>query len=69
MFILQVGGSEHMRQYWSNFTQDTHALMYVVDSSDLDSLSTSAEALEKLLRDDKLRNIPVVVVANKQVSK
>lgn len=41
-------------------------LVYVVDSTDRERLGESAEELHKLLSEDSMRRVPVVVMANKQ---
>ncbi|NXK94092.1 ARL14 protein, partial [Formicarius rufipectus] len=68
-FILtfwDVGGQEKMRQLWSHFLEDTDALLYVVDSSEKRRLEESRKELELILKNESLRNVPVVVLANKQ---
>lgn len=64
--IWEIGGSESMRKYWSNFIQDTCALVYVVDSADVARLPESFTELHKVLGDDRLKGVPVIIVANKQ---
>jgi ADP-ribosylation factor 1/2 len=46
--------------------QGSNALIYVVDSNDVDRVVDAREELHKLLSDDLLRDIPVLVFANKQ---
>ncbi|NXA12455.1 ARL14 protein, partial [Sapayoa aenigma] len=61
-----VGGQEKMRQFWSNFLEDADGLLYVVDSSDKRRLEESRREFELILKTESMRNIPVVVLANKQ---
>ncbi|NWI50477.1 ARL14 protein, partial [Calyptomena viridis] len=61
-----VGGQEKMRQHWSNFLEDTDGLLYVVDSSDKQRLEESRREFELILKNESLKNVPVVVLANKQ---
>ena len=56
-----------MRKYWTNFVQDTCTLMYVVDSTDEARLPESYSELHKVLGDERLKGVPVIIVANKQV--
>lgn len=65
--VFAVGGSEEIRVYWSNFVQDTDLLIYVVDSTDEHRLSGSVKELRILTACDKLRKVPIVILANKQV--
>jgi hypothetical protein len=56
-----------MRKYWNNFVLDTRILVYVVDSCYELRLPESYLELHKLLGDDRLKRVPIVIVANKQV--
>jgi ADP-ribosylation factor-like protein 3 len=38
-----------LREYWSNFYENTDALVFVVDSADRKRLAESGEELNKLL--------------------
>ncbi|XP_008928276.3 ADP-ribosylation factor-like protein 14 [Manacus vitellinus] len=61
-----VGGQERMRQVWSNFLEGTDGLLYVVDSSDKRRLEESRREFELILKNESIKNVPVVVLANKQ---
>ena len=56
-----------MRNYWDNFVSNTDVLVFVVDSADVDRFTEAKDELHKLLQDDRLKNVPLVLVANKQV--
>ena len=45
---------------------DSPGLVYVVDSSDRTRLDESREELWAIMDDDAMRDVPVVIVANKQ---
>lgn len=61
-----VGGQKKMRELWSNFLEDTDGLLYVVDSSDKWRLEESRREFELILKNESIKNVPVVVLANKQ---
>ncbi|NXA68024.1 ARL14 protein, partial [Mohoua ochrocephala] len=61
-----VGGQKKMREVWSNFLEDTDGLLYVVDSSDKRRLEESRREFELILKNESIKNVPVVVLANKQ---
>ena len=63
-----VGGSEGVRKYWGNFLQDTDLLVFVVDAADMHNLSLAVKEIKTLLGDDRLAGVPILVLANKQVS-
>lgn len=61
-----VGGQKKMRELWSNFLEDAGGLLYVVDSSDKRRLEESRKEFELILKNESIKNVPVVVLANKQ---
>ncbi|NWS07462.1 ARL14 protein, partial [Motacilla alba] len=61
-----VGGQKKMREFWSNFLEDAGGLLYVVDSSDKRRLEESRKEFELILKNESIKNVPVVVLANKQ---
>ena len=65
-FLLTVGGAEKFRSFWPNFTAGTDVLVYIVDGSDPNRLQESKEALDKVLADSKLKDVPLVLIVSKQ---
>lgn len=65
---MLVGGSDPTRKYWTAFLQDTDLLLFVVDASDVNKLSSAASILKQLLSDARMDDIPILVIANKQVN-
>ncbi|CAJ1437886.1 unnamed protein product [Effrenium voratum] len=64
--VWDIGGQKAIRPYWSNYFENTDALVYVIDSSDRRRLEESSAELRELLAEDKLAAIPMLVYANKQ---
>eukprot|EP00746_Dinoflagellata_sp_MGD_P003387 gnl/MRDRNA2_/MRDRNA2_106586_c0_seq1.p1 gnl/MRDRNA2_/MRDRNA2_106586_c0~~gnl/MRDRNA2_/MRDRNA2_106586_c0_seq1.p1 ORF type:complete len:181 (-),score=49.53 gnl/MRDRNA2_/MRDRNA2_106586_c0_seq1:272-814(-) len=64
--VWDIGGQQSIRQYWSNYFQNAHALIYVVDSSDKNRLTECNEELQALLKEETLAKKPMLVFANKQ---
>eukprot|EP00434_Breviolum_minutum_P005699 symbB.v1.2.005021.t1/scaffold288.1/size478366/51 len=64
--VWDIGGQREIRPYWSNYFENTDALVYVIDSSDRRRLEESGKELAELLAEDKLGGIPCLVFANKQ---
>lgn len=61
-----VGGRDKIRPLWRHYYQETQALIFVIDSNDRERISEAAEELGRTLKEDELRDIPVLVFANKQ---
>jgi len=64
--VWDVGGQDRIRKLWRHYYEGTHGLIYVVDSNDRDRIDESAIELEKLLREEELRDSVALILANKQ---
>lgn len=51
---------------WRHYFLGTSGLIFVVDSNDHHRLDQARKELDKLLSTDELRNVTVLVLANKQ---
>ncbi|XP_071814513.1 ADP-ribosylation factor-like protein 4C [Apostichopus japonicus] len=61
-----AGGQEKLRPLWKSYTRASDAIIYVVDSTDHDRLEESKCELYKVARTEENKDIPILVVANKQ---
>ncbi|KAI7795178.1 ADP-ribosylation factor 4-like [Triplophysa rosa] len=64
--VWDVGGQDTIRRLWKHYYQNTKGLIFVVDSSDHDRIETAAAELHKILQEDEMRDVVVLVLANKQ---
>jgi GTPase SAR1 family protein len=64
-----VGGSELCRNYWKEFVKGIHVIVWVEDSTGAEErLQESSNLLREFLRLEATSGVPVLFVANKQVS-
>jgi len=63
--MWHVGGQKSIRTYWRNYYDNTDVLIYVVDSADVERLSEATVELNQLLKEKKLKDVPLLVFANK----
>ena len=56
----------HYRNLWHHYFENTDAVIFVVDSTDRERFDEAAEELHDLMKDDRLRNAALLVLANKQ---
>lgn len=63
--IWDVGGQKSLRTYWKNYFEATDGLVWVVDSADSNKLSTCANELHDLLKEERLAGASLLVLANK----
>jgi len=61
-----AGGQEKFRRLWHHYCQNSQALIFVVDSSDEERLGEAKEELHRIIKEDALQNVVVLIFANKQ---
>lgn len=64
--VWDVGGQDKIRPLWRHYYQNTHGLIFVVDSNDRDRIEDAKEELHRMLNEEELRDAVVLVFANKQ---
>ncbi|RDD44571.1 ADP-ribosylation factor-like protein 13B [Trichoplax sp. H2] len=66
IITYDVGGGPRIRGIWKNYYHDVHGIIYVVDASDHNKLEENLEVLEEVVKHDKSKGKPILVLANKQ---
>ena len=64
--VWDLGGQTSIRPYWRCYYPNTQAVIYVVDSSDVDRIGTAAQEFHAILEEEELKDAVVLVLANKQ---
>ncbi|XP_051983085.1 ADP-ribosylation factor-like protein 11 [Xyrauchen texanus] len=64
--IWDVGGQGTMRPNWRYYLEGCKVLVFVVDSSDSARMGEAQKALKKVLSDENLKGVPLMVLANKK---
>mmetsp|Transcript_42470 Transcript_42470/g.31111 ORF Transcript_42470/g.31111 Transcript_42470/m.31111 type:complete len:144 (-) Transcript_42470:154-585(-) len=64
--VWDLGGQKAIRQHWKNYFDQLDCIIYVIDSSDRMRMEECGEELQKLLEEDKLAGLPLLIFANKQ---
>eukprot|EP00121_Abeoforma_whisleri_P009739 Awhi_evm1s8963 len=66
--IWDICGPQKIKKTWHLYYNHLHVegLIYVVDSNDEERMQKSKRALMRVLSDDSVGNIPVLILANKQ---
>ncbi|XP_005393181.1 PREDICTED: ADP-ribosylation factor-like protein 14 [Chinchilla lanigera] len=64
--VWDVGGQDKMRAAWSYYCENTDGLVYVVDSTDQQRLDVSRREFKHILKNEHIKNVPIVILANKQ---
>ena len=65
--VWDIGGSDKFRSLWTHYFQNSQGLIFVIDSNDRDYIDEARDELQRLLAYDELRNVVLLIFANKQV--
>ncbi|XP_041937546.1 ADP-ribosylation factor-like protein 11 [Alosa sapidissima] len=66
MTVWDIGGQSTMRTNWKYYMEGCKALVFVVDSSDRKRMGEAQKALKKILSDANMKDVPLMVLANKK---
>jgi small GTP-binding protein len=66
LLFREIGGRFRFRSAWPAFFPGVNALIWIVDSTDRGRILESRDELEKVASDDRLANVPILLVLNKQ---
>ncbi|KAJ3169960.1 ADP-ribosylation factor-like protein 13B [Geranomyces variabilis] len=61
-----VGGDSKIRGIWKNYYAEACACIYVVDSADRERIAEAAEVLADVYGHERMKDKPLLVLANKQ---
>mmetsp|Transcript_9835 Transcript_9835/g.17826 ORF Transcript_9835/g.17826 Transcript_9835/m.17826 type:complete len:524 (+) Transcript_9835:44-1615(+) len=66
--MWDLGGRDRIRPLWRHYFENTQALIFYVDSTERGSEHHEfmRDELDRFLREDELRGVPVLICANKQ---
>lgn len=64
--VWDLGGQENLRSHWDAYYQNTHAVIFVVDSADDSQMMTSKAEFFNLLVNNDLSDCSILIFANKQ---
>ncbi|XP_035269649.1 ADP-ribosylation factor-like protein 13B isoform X2 [Anguilla anguilla] len=64
--IFDLGGTESIRDIWRHYFSESHGVIFVVDSSDVQRMQETRKVLAKVLGHPRVAGKPVLLLANKQ---
>ncbi|KAA8593280.1 hypothetical protein FQN60_009396 [Etheostoma spectabile] len=64
--VWDVGGQHIIRPLWRHYFTNTQGMIFVVDSNDPERIKEAVDELHKMLEEDELRGVALLVFANKQ---
>ena len=63
MDVFDVGGRGMIRPLFRHYYQNCTGVIFVVDSNDRERVSEAKDELERLMREDELKNAPFLIFA------
>ena len=67
--VWDLGGQTSIRPYWRCYYPNTDAIVFVVDSADVERMNVAKGELAAMLEEEELRDSILLVFANKQDQK
>jgi len=64
--IWDIGGQDKIRPLWRHYFQHNDAIIFVVDSNDHERVGEAKKEIQKMLKEEELRNSTLLIFANKQ---
>lgn len=64
--VWDVGGQSKIRALWKHYFQNAQGLIFVVDCNDGERMGEARDELQRLVSEPELRDVKVLVFANKQ---
>lgn len=63
--LWDLGGQTRFRSMWERYCRGVQAIVFVVDSGDLEGLEAARDELHELLSKPSLSGIPLLILGNK----
>jgi len=64
--VWEIGGQDKIRKLWRLYYPNTDGILFVVDTSDKNSIEDAAEELRMMAAEKELQNAVFLIYANKQ---
>ncbi|ORZ37235.1 ADP-ribosylation factor family-domain-containing protein [Catenaria anguillulae PL171] len=64
--IWDLGGQQELHSIWEKYYSEAHAVVFVIDSTDVARLEQVKATFDKIITNDQLEGLPILVLANKQ---
>uniref|UniRef100_T1GSB7 small monomeric GTPase n=1 Tax=Megaselia scalaris TaxID=36166 RepID=T1GSB7_MEGSC len=64
--VWDIGGQDKIRPLWKYYYKNTEGLIFVVDCNDQDRIQQARKELSLVLMEDDIKDVPLLVFANKQ---
>lgn len=66
LVLWDLGGQHDLRSLWESYYEQAHAIVFVVDSCDLDRIVEFQTEFMNTVTNEKTEGLPILMLANKQ---
>lgn len=63
--VWDIGGQTRLRELWHHYYNGSNAIIYVLDSADIERIALAKETLESVISHPDMLQCPVLIFANK----
>ncbi|KAI7874802.1 ARF/SAR superfamily [Lichtheimia hyalospora FSU 10163] len=61
-----LGGQQDLQSIWERYYPECHGIVFVVDSTDSKRLEECRDTFERIITNDQVEGVPILMLANKQ---
>ena len=66
LHFWDLGGQTELQSLWDKYYAECHGVIYMIDSTDKERLEESWRAFDKMIQNEQLKGLPLLVACNKQ---
>ncbi|KAJ3287599.1 hypothetical protein HDU76_007798 [Blyttiomyces sp. JEL0837] len=64
--VWDIGGHDNNRRLYQHYYKSAQGIIFVIDSQDRNRILEARDELERIISDDELRDVALLIFANKQ---
>lgn len=65
MVVWDLGEQDHLRKLWHCCYQQSDGMIFVIDASDRESFRETCVVFDRVINDDLLKGVPLLILINK----
>ncbi|CAG8609104.1 6632_t:CDS:10 [Ambispora leptoticha] len=66
LIFWDLGGQTELRSLWEKYYAECHGIVFVLDSTDKERIEECKQAFERIITNEMLEGIPILMLVNKQ---
>ncbi|TDH66615.1 uncharacterized protein CCR75_005157 [Bremia lactucae] len=65
VIFWDLGGQERLRAIWNKYYSESHGIVFVIDSANIERFQEAKTTLHAMLTNSELSEVPLLILANK----